>query len=160
MEIDGSNQVVVLLSGSEVMHAAMAGVMRRWSALSKGRNGVYGADVRAAWDHDINGALAEYAVAKWLGAFWSPTIGRIDQADVRQFQVRSKLLKTDRLVVRPCDKDTDIFISVLVETPKYTLCGWLEGGEAKCDKWVVAIDRPPMYFVPDKFLRPMARLNK
>lgn len=149
---------VIELTWPEVLLAANGGVMRRVTALRKGLSGRYGATDEGAWDHDVNGALAELAVAKWAGVFWSGTIGRIDLPDVGTWQVRSKVRPEHRLVVRPDDADDAVFISVLVRAPQCVLCGWLYGDQAKQAQWIVSKDRPPMYFVPESELTPMERL--
>ena len=147
--------IIVALSWPEVLLAANAGIMRRVSALRRGRADLYPDASRPMWDRDINGALAEVAVAKWMGVFWSGTVGRVDLPDVGNLQVRSKTQDGDRLVVRPDDDDADIFVSVLVQPPQYRLCGWLYGREAKREEWVVSHG---CYFVRDEFLHPMASL--
>lgn len=150
---------MITLTWPELVLAANAGVMRRISAVKAGRFARYGATDAGAWDHDVNGALAEMAVAKWAGVFWSGTVGQVDAADVGRLQVRSKVDPGHRLVIRPTDIDDEVFISVLVSIPQCKLCGWLTAREAKRDEWLVSVNRPPMYFVTDQFLRPMEALK-
>lgn len=149
------------LTWSEVAMAANVGVMRRMVALKCNKLGVYGANDEAAWDNDINGAIAEFGAAKWANVFWSGTVGITTLPDVGRWQIRSKVKADHRLVVRPSDGDDDVFVSVFVQIPKVTLCGWLTGIEAKQDKWLKEYaPKPPMYFIDNKFLRAICELRK
>lgn len=150
---------VLTLSWSEVMLAINAGVMRRVYAVKSGKAGVYGARDESVWDNDINGAIAEMGCAKWANVFWNGTVGVTTSPDVGKWQVRSKVIKGHRLVVRPSDNDGDVFVSVLVQIPNVVLCGWLFGRDAKRSEWLQTFEpKPAMYFVEDQFLRPMDEL--
>lgn len=149
----------IKLEWSELILAANAGMMRRVFALRNGKPGVYGAKDEGAWDNDINGAIAELACAKWANVYWSGTVGLTTSRDVGGWQVRSKVVEGHRLVVRPTDKDDEVFISALVQVPNVVLCGWLYGHEAKSEVWLQDYPpRPPMYFVEDRYLRGMSEL--
>ncbi len=151
--------IVVTLTWPEIMLAINAGIMRRVHAIRSGKAGVYGARKASAWDNDINGAIAEMGCAKWANVFWSGTVGMTTLPDVGEWQVRSKLVAGDRMVVRPDDPDDSIFISVLVDPPDVTLCGWMAGIYAKQEKWLREYPpKPPMYFVDESSLRPMENL--
>lgn len=150
----------VCLSWPEIVLAVNVGGMRRISALKTGRQDCDGASIESAWDHDINGALAECAVAKWSNVFWNGTIGSVSLPDVGKLQVRSKIIRGHRLVVKLSDKDDEIFVSALVELPNVSLCGWLLGKEAKQEKWLCSYPgRPKMYFIEDKYLHDMTELR-
>lgn len=156
------NPPVVTLAWSEILIAASVGAMRRVKSLKKGYKPAYGATKKSAWDHDINGAIAEMGTAVWFGAYWTGmgTIGRVDVADVGSLQVRSKLEFDDRLVIHLDQIDEEVFVSVWVDPPRCTLCGWLKAQDAKKDEWLFqAKGRPPMYYVRNKFLHPMAELK-
>jgi hypothetical protein len=153
---------VVALSWAEILLAAAVGAMRRVKSLKRGDPPKYGATKESAWDHDINGALAEMGTAKWAGAYWTGmgTIGRVDVADVGILQVRSKLEFDHRLVLHLDEKADEIFVSVFVDPPRCILCGWTVAGDGMKDEWLFeAPGRPPMYWVRNKFLRPMDELH-
>lgn len=153
--------IEIRLTWSEVLLAINAGVMRRCYAIKSGKLSAYGARMESAWDNDINGAIAEFGCAKWANVFWNGTVGVTTASDVGRWQVRSKVVIGHRLVVRPDDNDDEIFISVLVQIPIVTLCGWLSGREAKQPRWLQTYDpKPPMYFIEDEFLRPMEELPR
>lgn len=149
----------VELSWPELYLAASAGIMRRINGLRNHREEPYGARPDAWWNNDINGCIAELALAKHLGIFWSGTVGRIDLPDVGALQVRSKTEVDHRLVILPTDKDEAVFVSVFVATPVCRLCGWMVAKEAKRPEYLLpdpaARDR---YFVPNDKLHPMAML--
>jgi hypothetical protein len=158
--MSASLRVRIRLEWAEIMLAVSAGTMRRIFALKNGKCGVYGASDEAAWDNDINGAIAELACAKWANVFWNGTVGITTLPDVGKWQIRSKVIDGHRLVVRPTDADRQIFISALVQLPIVSLCGWLFGADAKNAHWLKEYPpKPPMYFVEDQYLQPMETLR-
>lgn len=150
------NSYTLTLSWPEVLLAVSAGTMRHISAIKAGRADLQSGVAPPSWDRDIIGALAEMAVARYFGVFWSGTVGRIDLPDVGRIQVRSKKLDGDRLVIRPDDSDEQVFVSVLVRTPVFRLCGWLRAGEAKRQECGDIVSG--RFFVPDGELHPMDAL--
>jgi len=141
------------------MFGADAGVKRRMFALKSGKPAVYGASDEGAWDHDVNGAIAELACAKWAGVYWNGTIGETTLPDVGPWQIRSKIEDGHRLVIRPTDSDNEKYVSVLVTLPTVVLCGWMWGHEGKEAKWLKEYPpKPPMYFIEDHCLRDMQDL--
>src|SRR5262245_8999872 len=149
-----SMAVVVELTGSEFLLGCNVGVLRRYSALMRGRRENF--DEGMTWTGEINGAIGELSAAKHLDVFWSGTVGQIDRADVGRYQVRSKQKAKDWHLVRPKDKDEDVFIGVLVEGLRCTLTGWVYGWEAKQERfWRQEYGA---FFVPDDELRPIESL--
>ena len=63
----------IKLDPSEMMFAVMGGAMRRIQALQRGRVDKYGT-VQYPWQADIEGAMAEMAVAKAFGIFGQATL--------------------------------------------------------------------------------------
>ena len=61
--------VQILLDKNEMMLAAQAGVIRRIENLTGGRRERYGATAVTGWQRDIEGALAEAALAKFLDVY-------------------------------------------------------------------------------------------
>lgn len=152
--------VEIELTWPELWFALSAGLMRRLNGVRNGRAEPYGARPKAAWDADINGAIAELALAKHFNLFWSGTVGRVDLPDVGLLQVRSKIEMQHRLVVRREDGDDEVFVSVLVDVPVCTLCGWMRGHDAKREEWLLPDpDKPDRFFVPNAKLLPMAELR-
>lgn len=146
--------ITVELTWPEILLATNAGVMRRVNAVRNRRQEPYGSRPEAAWNDDINGAIAELALAKHLNVFWAGTVGRIDLPDVGRLQVRSKTQDGDRLVVIASDDDTSIFVSVLVGLPVCRIDGWMMAKEAKRKEWLLPREGlPDRYFVPNSSLR-------
>jgi hypothetical protein len=134
--------------------------MRRVNAVRNARQEPYGVRPSASWDHDINGAIAEVALAKHQNIFWAGTVGRIDLPDVGPLQVRSKVEPDHRLVVLPTDHNDRVFVSVFVGLPKCGLCGWMLGGDAKRTEWLQPDpNKPDRYFVPNERLEPIDTLQ-
>ncbi|MGY3130081.1 hypothetical protein ACVWZM_000763 [Bradyrhizobium sp. USDA 4501] len=152
--------IPVELSWSEVWFAINAGVMRRLNAVRNGRKELYQVHAAASWNEDINGCIAELALAKYLGVFWSGTVGRIDLPDVGRLEVRSKIETQHRLVVRKSDDDAKLCVSVLVGIPTCQLCGWMLAQDAKRSEWLLADPgKPDRFFVPNAELHPVETLR-
>ena len=151
----------VTLSYAEVTLAAHVGVMRRISAIKRGRKGNYDCvNERDGWTWDIRGAIAECAVAKHTGTYWFGKIDDLSHGDVGDLEVRSTVWPTGHLLIHPEDPDDKKFILVLENNlPVCTLAGWIYGHEGKDDtywttKKIQGKDRSA-FFVPQKSLRPV-----
>ena len=82
----------VCLTDHELGVAAVVGILRRLSAVDRGRPAAYGYSNRDPWTSDIESCRAEMAVAKYLNQYWHPLAGSLDTivADVgTEIQVRS-----------------------------------------------------------------------
>lgn len=152
--------IPVELTWAELWLAINAGVLRRLNGVRYRREEPYGARPTAAWNDDINGCIAELALAKYLGIFWSGTVGRLDLPDVGTLQVRSKVEVQHRLVVLRSDDDDKPFVSVLVTVPVCHLCGWMFAKDAKKDGWLLPDPpKPDRFFVPNDALQPIHTLR-
>ena len=103
-----------------------------------------------AWRDEIEGTLAEIAVAEALNLPWTGAKTWDAPADVGEnIQVRWAADATRRLIIRPCDTDTDIFYLVTGDLGTYEIHGWITGAEGKQRDFMMAPgDRPDAYFVP------------
>jgi hypothetical protein len=156
----GNDLVSIELTWPELYLAINAGVLRRLNGVKYRRAEPYGARPTAAWNDDINGCISELALAKYLGIFWSGTVGRLDLPDVGRLQVRSKTETSHRLVVLKTDEDDKPFVSVLVGVPVCHLCGWMFAKDAKNPQWLLPeIGKPDRFFVPNEKLEPMQTLG-
>jgi hypothetical protein len=151
---------IVTLSVAEVALAAGVGVRRQCSAILNRRSSAHGDRGAADWQLHIEGALAEFAVAKHLGLYWSGAHDDLRADDVGQYQVRSTKYADGMLVLHPPDPDERPFILVTGRNGEYALRGWVLGREGKRDEWWG--DRwntgRPAFFVPGEALHPMAAL--
>lgn len=148
----------VLLSRSEMRIAADVGVLRQLGALDRpDAHGLLG----SGWNEHIEGSLGEMAFAKALGVYWAAPINTFKEGgDVGAFQVRTRSNDNYDLLVRPTDRDEDIFVLVVGQRGIYRVVGWLYGRECKRPEWLKTYGgRPPAYFVPQEALRPISTLK-
>ena len=130
------SSVEVKLNRQELRAAAYAGVERRLNGVGKKRPQLYGAEERKSeWQIDIVGAIAEYAVSKYLNVYWEPATNteRLSDllGDVGAYQVRSTSWPQGCLLIHPRDKPNAVFILATVNDHIVTLQGWLYGHEGK-----------------------------
>jgi hypothetical protein len=130
--------VIISLTGPETYIAAQIGVMRNVAAHQRGLpRGNRSAEFNNAhqWETDVNGALAELAVAKAYGVYWNPSVNVGKAPDVGSLQVRSNTNKNGHLIIRESDKDDEIFVLVICQNPDFHVVGWIPANEAKVDKF-------------------------
>lgn len=150
---DTVDVVEVSLSPSEMMTAALAGVMRQVENCKRSRTPRFGAGATNDWQLHIEGCLGEYAIAKYLGAFW-PGKGRLRTADVGDMDVRTRSRDGYELIVHDSDPDHRVFWLVCGSNGKYRVKGWIFGRDAKKDSyWKDPAGGRPAYFVPHSALR-------
>jgi len=131
------NPIRISITLPEFHCLAIAGISRRYGALVEGLRREKGRfDIV---DFDVAGMIAEFAVAKHLGLFWSPNPGALD-TNTGDLSGRIQVKSIDNIVLRLIirDVDPDDFRYVLAYTqlfypPFYVdLIGWLWGYERKC----------------------------
>lgn len=155
------DKYIVKLDSSEILQAAMVGVLRQVQNIKRNAEYKYNSDPKNAWNMHVEGALAEYAVAKYFGVFWNGSIGNYNASDVDSMQVRQTHHKTGRLILHDDDKDEDIFILVIGNNGVYRIAGWCYGWFGKTIEF---LDEPvkgrPAYFVPQKRLESVGVLSR
>lgn len=146
---------IVNLTPAEMMQAIVVGAMRRLKDLKRCRDR-YGT-LGNPWDADIEGAMAEMAVAKVVGAFWS--IGEIGHPDAGKLQVRSTRRDDGRLILHREDPDKDVFVLVCGGDGHYRLAGHIEGAAGKKDAyWADPKTGRPCFWVPQADLNSIQSL--
>lgn len=150
--------VNVVLSVAEVMQGVVAGAMRRIRNRKLQTADRYGAPP-SPWDADIEGAMAEMAVAKYLGEFWS--YGKWSTPDTSGGrQVRSTRHKDGRLILYKGDADDDVFVLVRGGDGVYEIAGWIVAKDGKKEEYWTNPDTVRCaYFVPQSVLHPIERLH-
>lgn len=108
------------------------------------------------WETDINGALAEIAVAKAYGVYWNPSVNVGKAADVGIIQVRSNTRKNGHLIIRKSDKDDEPFMLVICQNPEFHLVGWMYAKDAKVPEFY----RPANKFGVEAWWVDQDRLHK
>jgi hypothetical protein len=155
--------VNVELTYDELTRWAHEGVNRRISAMEAKRRGAHGFDRQAeAWQIDVEGMLAEAAVAKALNVWFAPVTGKLDTqlGDVLPgVQVRSTRYGYDRtdkgfLLLHKTDNDSDRFVLVCGAYGKYRIAGWIEAGHAKDEKLWKCYRERWAFWVPQSWLKP------
>jgi len=148
----------VTLSKAELQMAATCGVQRHIEALEQGKQDSFGYDGLDGWTVHIEGAAGELAIAKVIQKYWPGTVNTFknggDIGKTKQVRTRSK--HEWDLIVRPGDRDEDIFFLVTGRAPSYKVWGWIKGADAKKKEWLKTHGgRPPAYFVPKDALTPI-----
>jgi hypothetical protein len=164
------SKAMITLDESEIAFATDAGIMRNVENRRFGRKPFAGGD---PLEFDINGARAEYAVAKYFSLPWSgrifstPELKKWRDAgghDVGPLEVRSTVHRTklEHMPMFRTDYKDVPYTFVIVHSPeKYEIRGWLWGREGmQADYW----DDParfnrPYYCVPMHILHPIGELE-
>jgi hypothetical protein len=153
--------MLITLSWPEVMCAVSTGTLRHIAALRKGLPDCHGFKGEDGWTIHIEGAAGEMAFAKAAGRYYASPVNTFKEGgDVGDVQVRTRSRMDYDLLVRPSDRDRDVFVLVLGKIPTFDVVGWMRGSDAKNEKWLNAHgNRPPAYFVPRSELSPIETLN-
>lgn len=137
---------MISLSLQEVHLAAQHGMMRRLSALKKARPDKYTNGDLTAWQGDIDGAIAELAVSKAFGTYWSGSVA-IRAVDAGSVEVRATRYESGHLIVQRGDADDAVFVLAIVGDTRVRLAGYIgaraarvvgEFREERCAGWWVA----------------------
>jgi hypothetical protein len=120
----------VELTWQEMLLGATHGVYRRivnTKAKNKDKRGKWALDV---WSQDIEGALSEIALAKWLGVYWSgASFVRAD--DVIGYEVRWTHWDNGHLPLHRSDIDEKRYVLVTGGLGKYVIRGWIYARDGK-----------------------------
>ena len=158
---------IVELEWDDVYTYACKGVERRIDSLKKNRKGNHGFDREyEAWSIDVEGMLAEAAVAQAIGVVHAPVVGTLDteRGDVGPgLQVRSTRYGFDRanvgcLLLHDSDSDTDKFILACGSNGTYRIPGWIEGVHGKQSAFIKHNKGRWAYWVPQSALKPLDAL--
>lgn len=142
----------VILDGSEMMLAANAGIMRNIENIKKGVKPAYGAGNENDWQYSIEGAMGEFALAKYLGLFWHGK-GKMRGDDVGSFQVRTSSRENGDLILHPRDHDEKTFWLVTGINGTYNIRGFIKAKNGKKQEfWRDPAGNRPAYFVPQSKL--------
>jgi hypothetical protein len=149
----------IQLTDIEVDYGRSEGVRRHIESLERGYKPKYGQNTKARLQNDIDGAIAELAVAKALGVdpgFRSRPHEELKLPDVMEWQVRYTPYATGRLIIQVDDKDHEKFVLVTGTCPNFNIRGWMRGRDAKVSKYKTypKNGRPYGFWVPQKDLEP------
>ena len=110
---------------------------------------------------DAEAIGAEMVVARYLGiADFEPTLNTFkNSADVgSRIEVKHTSWRDGHLIVKPSDRDTDLAVLVVGESPNYTIIGWIPVSIAKTPKF--KSDQSNSWWVSQINLRPMDSILK
>ena len=144
----------IILKSSEIMMAATVGVMRQVTAINDGLADRFGATAEGGWQRDVEGALSECALAKYLNLYWK---GKGDfTADIgERHEVRVTWRSDGRLILHNDSNDTNVFWLLVGLNGTYEVKGWLLGADGKADEfWSDPVGGRPAFFVPQHRLMP------
>ena len=144
-------------SADEIRRWAYAGVDRRVSAMQKNRRGAHGFNRNDFWQLDLEGLLAEAAVAKALNVYYAPVTGALDteMGDVLPgVQVRSTKYLSGSLLVHNSDADDHRFLLVTGASGAYDIRGWILGKDGKKPSYTKTYKGRTAYWVPQSALTP------
>lgn len=146
-------KVQVRLSGDEVQLGAVAGVQRSWYALERGDPWAKAKDF---WQQGVLGCLAELALAKYLGVYWTG-LAKVGANDVGRYEVRTTAWDNGCLMLQPKDRDEAQYVLVTGSRYLWTIHGWCYGYEGKREEWwkVPTNGYGPCFNVPQDALRPL-----
>ena len=145
------------LSQSELGLCSYVGTYRRRMAIHRKRSEPAGS-VADPWGVDIEGACAEYVVARVKGVFWNAlSDGDISALpDAGDLQIRHTPRLDGCLILRPKDSTEATFILVVGVAPEFRIVGQIRGSEARRDEfWQAPNNRPGAWFVPQSALSPI-----
>lgn len=149
--------VEVVLSVGEMSHAAITGCHRRIASLGWDTHDRVGTGLDP-WGKDIEGAMAEMAAARALGIYWDPSTTRHD-TDLDGHQVRWTRYPDGKLILRDRDSDEYRYVLVLGLAPRFVVAGWMEGVDAKADRYYTdpGSRGMPCWMIPQADLEPVRR---
>lgn len=152
--------MIVQLTAEELVLGSMSGIMRHVRSLKEGRTGVNQQPAHLAWQVKIEGALAELAVAKALGGYWSGASSR-GASDSGELEVRMTRYPHGCLFLHRHDKADVRYILAVGLNGTYKVAGWLWGHEGQQEKYWrrVSEERQPAFFVPQSDLHPLTELG-
>lgn len=152
--------IPINLTPAEIMMAATVGALRQAESMLHGREEAHGApDTDDPLYKHILGACGEIAVARAYERYWGGDVNTFKRADIGHLlQIRMRSRHDWDLIVRPDDNPDHAFMLVTGDPTKMRVHGWCWGRDAKNPDWFKPHGgRPPAYFVPKSFLKPVRR---
>lgn len=151
----------ITLEWYEYSMAAEVGLRRQLESKRAGLQDAHGFS-GPGWDQAIEGAIGELVVAKALNIYWDGSVNTFKAPDFPpNLQVRTRQKEHQKLIVRPGDSLSDIYILVTGICPTYSVRGFIVGEHARDTEWLFdeGNGRPPAYFVPHERLKPIESLK-
>jgi len=162
----------VILTPAELSIGSTVGLQRQLKCLQRSKSGNNLENYReqwgnpgskGLWGNSIEGALGEFALAKYLGVY--PTgISGYDATDVGDhYEVRTRPHPKDNLFMKKKDKKDKYYVLVIGAYGVYELKGWISAPEVFYhDEWYHNNNgrTSESYWVPDEALNDIGSLPK
>jgi hypothetical protein len=143
----------IILTAPEIMLGATAGIMRQVENIKLKSKAYYGAGHERDWQYNIEGALGEMALSKYLGVYWKGK-SRKRETDVAHYDVRTSSRANGDLILHPDDPDDRTFWLLTGFNGTYTVHGCIVAAEGKKEEyWRDPAGNRPAFFVPQNLLR-------
>ena len=172
MKSTSIKSLVVSLTPAELSIGSTVGLQRQLKCLQNSRTGKslenyeenWGSPgKKGLWGNSIEGALGEFAVAKYLGLYPSGIAGK-DSTDVGEhYEVRTRPHPLDELFLKKRDKKDKYYILVIGSYGIYNLKGWISALEVfDHEEWYHDNNgkTSESYWVPDEHLNLIDTLPK
>jgi|TARA_R110002051_G_scaffold99653_4_gene170037 hypothetical protein len=170
MKLMSTKSLTVTLTPAELSIGSTVGLQRQLKCLLRSKSGkslesykeYWGnPGAKGLWGNSIEGALGEFALAKYLGVY--PTgISGYDATDVGEhYEVRTRPHPLDNLFLKKRDKKDKYYVLVIGAYGVYELKGWLSAPEVfSHDEWYHNNDgrTSSSYWVPDEALNDIGSL--
>ena len=117
-----------------MMMAANVGVIRHLQFIKRNARPMYGLDVPTDWKLQIEGAMSEYALAKYLNVHWEG-VGFPDADDVGNEDVRVTPHENGCLILHDRDKDDKKYWLLIGQNGEYEIKGYIFGRDGKQKKY-------------------------
>ena len=142
----------IALSTAEIQIASMVGIQRQIEDIKWNNHEKMGEKKEKAWQRHIEGALAECALAKYLGFYWNKRPH--NEPDVGDVDVRVTHWMSGNLRMDDKDKDDRRYYLLTGLNGEYIIRGWLLGKDGKQQRYwgTKDPDRPPCYWIPQSEL--------
>ena len=142
--------MLVKLSPDEMLSASLIGSRRLIESMRAGLPQI--GQASRDWSDEIEGAAAEVAVAKAMGLYLDPSIGRYKEKDVGDLHVRYSRITNASLILRDRDPEGR-YVLVTGELGSYSIRGWAQSDKVKKPEYRKAPNgRPAAWFVPQQEL--------
>ena len=144
----------VSLTPAEMLQGGIVGMRRRVDSILKKLHDQAGDS--NGWENEIEGALAEMAVAKAFGQYFDPNVGKYGEADVGEFHVRQTKYTDGHLRIEKHETHGK-YLLVTGAMGEYTIRGWIDAEKARHEKFLCVKHkgRNPAYWIPQSELEPV-----
>lgn len=146
---------VVRLEPEEVVLGATAGILRRVASLRDPSRRPQDSGGIDRWTAEVEGACAEYAVAKLTGTNWNAYQARPTKTpDCGPFHVRWTIHDDGCLILNADDPDA-VFVLVTGRAPTFVIHGAIRSVDGREPRYWNPRARKPAFFVPAHALMPL-----